>query len=177
MPPMRGEDPMRLLVISDTHGYLDAARAVVRERGPWDHVVHLGDSALDAVALAAELGIDVLTLRGNNEYPGSPPSKDALVFEAGGVGFYALHGHDLDVSHWDASLDEALAEIAERAREKKAQVALFGHTHVPLVRTRNKVLLVNPGAMSLGDQKKTYAEITVEEGRARAEIREWRGKD
>jgi putative phosphoesterase len=167
---------MRLLVISDTHGYLDAARAVVRELGPWDHVVHLGDSALDAVALAAELGIDILALRGNNEYPGSPPSEDALTFEAGGVGFYALHGHDLDVNHWDGSLDQALAEIARRAEEAGAGVALFGHTHVPLVRTLSGILLVNPGAMSLGDQKKTYAEITAEDGKARAEIREWEKK-
>ena len=164
---------MRLLVISDTHGYLDAARSVVRELGPWDHVVHLGDSALDAVALAAELGIDILALRGNNEYPESPPSKDALVFEAGGVGFYALHGHDLDVNHWDAGLDRDLAAIARRADEAGARVALFGHTHVPLVRTLNQVLLVNPGAMSLGDQKKTYAEITVDDGRVQAKIREW----
>ncbi len=40
---------MRLLVISDTHGHLDSSRKVIEERGPWDHVIHLGDSALDAL--------------------------------------------------------------------------------------------------------------------------------
>ncbi|HUT56028.1 MAG TPA: metallophosphoesterase [bacterium] len=167
---------MRLLVISDTHGYLDAARSVARELGPWDQIIHLGDSALDAVALAAELRKDVVALRGNNEHPGSRQSRDVLVFEAGGVGFYALHGHDLDVSHWDGKLEADLAEIARRAEEARAQVALFGHTHVPLVRTISGVLLVNPGGMSMGDAKKTYAEITVEDGRVKAEIREWEKK-
>lgn len=88
----------RLLVISDTHGYLDSARRVILDRGPWDHVIHLGDSVLDAVSLAVEDGIDILALRGNNEYPGSPDLDDELIFSAGGARFYAIHGHKLDLN-------------------------------------------------------------------------------
>ena len=164
---------LRLLVISDTHGYLEAAKKVIIERGPWDHVIHLGDSALDAVSLAADLGIDVVALRGNNEYPGSPAFEDALKFTAGGASFYALHGHELDLNPWDQGLEEKLAELAARAREAGARVALFGHTHQPLVRELDGVLIVNPGGLGLGDRRRTCAELVVDEaGEVRAEIKE-----
>lgn len=164
---------MRLLVISDTHGYLEAAKKVIRERGPWEHVVHLGDSALDAVSLAADLGIDVIALRGNNEYPDSPAFEDALMFTAGGASFYALHGHELDLNPWDRDLEEKLAELASRARQAGARAALFGHTHQPLVRELAGVLIINPGGLGLGDQRKTYAELVVDAaGEVRAEIKE-----
>ena len=153
---------MRLLVISDTHGYLEAARKVIVLQGPWDHIIHLGDSALDAVSLAAELGVDILALRGNNEYPGSPSAQDILIFSAGGVTFYAVHGHELDLNHWGGDLERDLSELARRAALAGAKAALFGHTHVPLVREVNGVLLVNPGGIGLGDQCKTYAIITIE---------------
>lgn len=163
---------VRLLVISDTHGYLEAARRAVR-KGPWDHVIHLGDSALDAVSLAAELGIDIVALRGNNEYPGADEPLDELVFEAGGARFYAVHGHELDLNHWDDKLADNLSELARRAAAAGAKAALFGHTHVPMVSEMQGVLLVNPGGISLGDRRKTCAVVTVDEaGRVSATIEE-----
>jgi uncharacterized protein len=162
----------RILSIADTHGFLDAARTVIRERGPWDHIVHLGDAVMDAVDLAAELNVDVAAVFGNNEYTPATGHRDALVFEAGGARFYAVHGHQLDLNPWGHGLDQKLAELARRAAAAGAAVALFGHTHVPLVTTVAGVLLINPGAMSAGDQKKTYAAITVAGGKITAIIEE-----
>jgi hypothetical protein len=155
---------MRLLIVSDTHGYLAAALRVHRERGPWDHLIHLGDSAADAAELALELGVDVMALRGNNEYPGSPEYGDELIFTAEGVKFYAVHGHELDLNHWDGEMEKGLMELRRRAREAGARAALCGHTHYPLLEDRDGVLVLNPGAMSLGDKKRTYGEIVVESG-------------
>jgi len=163
----------RLLAIADTHGYLAAARIAIRERGPWDHIIHLGDSVMDAVDLAAELNVDVAAVFGNNEYSPDPGHRDALVFNAGGVTFYATHGHELDLNPWGHGLDQKLAELARRAAAAHAAAALFAHTHVPLITTVNGILLINPGAMSAGDQKKTYAAITVEAGRIDATIEEF----
>ena len=155
---------MRILVISDTHGYLESARRVIRERGPWDHIIHLGDSVLDAVELAAELGVDITVVRGNNEYPGSPETDDELVFEAGGVRFYAIHGHRLDLNPYAGNdqMEAALSAIEQRAKETRSQIALFGHTHHALIRDQRGVLLINPGAMGLVEKRMTYAVITVD---------------
>ena len=164
---------MRLLVISDTHGHLDSSRKVIEERGPWDHLIHLGDSALDAVSLAADLSVDIMALRGNNEYPGAPDPKDELIFDAGGVRFFAVHGHQPDMNFWDRDFEHGLAEISRRAAEAGARVALFGHTHVPLIRELGGVLIINPGGLGLGDRKRTYAVVEVDDrGEAKAEIEE-----
>jgi len=162
----------RLLVISDTHGYLDAAKAAIVERGPWDHVVHLGDSALDAVDLALDLGVDVVAVRGNNEFPGAGDPGDVLVFELGQVKFYAIHGHELDLNPYNEGMEESLHELARRAKEAGCKAALFGHTHIPLKREMDGVLLVNPGGMGMGDQKRTCAEISADRGMVEALIEE-----
>jgi putative phosphoesterase len=154
---------MNILVISDTHGHTGSAEKVINAES-WDHVVHLGDTALDAVALAADLGIDVVALRGNNEYPDSPVLDDELIFDAGGVKFYAIHGHELDINPWDGKMEEALTELAQKAEEAGARVALFGHTHQPMIREVDGILLVNPGGLGLGDKKKTYAVVSVSDG-------------
>ena len=167
--------PLRLLVISDTHGYTALARRAITERGPWDQVLHLGDSLLDAVDLAASLHRDIAAVPGNNEYGPLPAHHDHLVFDLGGVRFYALHGHDLDVNPYagDDRLEADLAAIAGRARRAGARVALFGHTHQPLIRELNGVLLVNPGALGLCDRKPSYAAIQVYgPGRVEAAIEE-----
>jgi len=164
---------MRLLVISDTHGYLGSARRAIAELGPWDQIVHLGDSLLDAVALAVEVGIDIVAVRGNNEFPGGEESADVLVFAAAGVQFYAVHGHLQDFNGYDAPerQEQSHRELARRAREAGASVALFGHTHQPLLRELEGVLVLNPGGMSLGDQVRTCAAVEVDgPGRVRARI-------
>jgi putative phosphoesterase len=152
---------MRVLVISDTHGYLAAARRVIKERGPWDHIIHLGDSALDAITLAAELQIDILAVPGNNEHAPWTGHHQELLFDLHGLRFLALHGHELDLNPWDSSLEKKLAHLARRGRNQNATVVLFGHTHVPLIRRIDDVLLVNPGAMGAGDQRKTYAGLVI----------------
>lgn len=165
---------MRMLVISDTHGYLEAARLVIIERGPWDQIVHLGDSLQDVVDLAAELQVNITAVPGNNEYPGAGPGADekALVFELEGFRFYALHGHEMDVNPYAGEdiFQAALREIANRAKFARAQVALFGHTHQPLLRDQDGILLVNPGAIGLGDQKKSYADLSLIPGRLEVRI-------
>ncbi len=139
------------------------AASVIRERGPWDHVIHLGDSLLDAVALAAEHGVDVVGLRGNDEFPGCPDLRDELIFESGGVKFYAVHGHELGLENSDSEekRDEKLGELARLANEAGAAVALFGHTREPLILHLAGILIVNPGSLGKVATRKTYAEIKV----------------
>lgn len=161
---------MRLLIISDTHGYIDAARKVIQDRGPWDHVIHLGDSLEDAIDLAVELSIDIAAVRGNNEHPQPPGHKDELVFDSCGVTFYAIHGHELDINPWSSGFERSLSELARLAKEAGASIALFGHTHQAMVRKVEGVLMVNPGGLGLGDQEKTYAVIEAEGGKTMAEI-------
>ena len=51
--------------------------------------------------------------------------------------------------------------------ENDADIVMFGHIHIPLVRSDKGVTIVNPGSISLPRQpggEPTYIVMTVEEG-------------
>ena len=66
-----------------------------------------------------------------------------------------------------------VSELAWWARKLEADIVVFGHTHVPLVKWFGDVLLVNPGSPVLprSEMGATFAVLTVKEGeRPEAEI-------
>lgn len=160
-----------LLILSDTHGNLEAARRAFREYGPWDHIIHLGDSLQDVVDLSAELNFNITALLGNNEY-GDQESEKELVLEVEGIRFFAIHGHELDLNPYagDEAFTAGINQLVQRAKNAGAGVALFGHTHQAMIMKKDEVLLVNPGGLSLGDQIKTFAKITISNGTITAKI-------
>ena len=57
-----------------------------------------------------------------------------------GVRFYLTHGHQHHVK-------QTLSQLLRDARAEGAQVALYGHTHIPyLHREEDGLLVMNPGA-------------------------------
>ncbi len=67
------------------------------------------------------------------------------------------------------AFEPKLARIAAQAQAAGAQIAVFGHWHIPLVRRMDGVLLVNPGAVASGNEvtrqlRQTAALMTVAEG-------------
>jgi putative phosphoesterase len=75
---------------------------------------------------------------GNNDYGYSLP--EAAVFDFGGRRFFMCHGH----RH---GLYGSYHSLIAAAHEAKANVALFGHAHVPFCKTIDDILLVNPGSL------------------------------
>ena len=75
----KGENgkPMKILALSDTHAYLENARAVLaRLQGKVDAVFHLGDHDDDAVALQQEFPkLPFHYVKGNNDYRVDTPSQ------------------------------------------------------------------------------------------------------
>ena len=66
-----------------------------------------------------------------------------------------------------------VSELAWWARKLEADIVVFGHTHVPLVKWFGDVLLVNPGSPVLprSEMGATFAVLTVKEGeRPEAEL-------
>jgi putative phosphoesterase len=143
-------------LISDTHGVLrpeavDALRGVAA-------IVHAGDVGDPAILDELEGIAPVTAVRGNvdrGDLARRLPASAVVTVE--GVTIYALHILD------DLDLDPRTAGV---------HVVVSGHTHEPLVRTRNGVLYVNPG--SAGPRRfrlpVTVALLTVGAGEPRAEI-------
>lgn len=72
-------------------------------------------------------------------------------------------------SREDDSWERILRRQVERARRAGAEVAVYGHTHIPMTRAMDGVLVVNPGAIASGNYltrqlRQTVAVMTVGEG-------------
>ena len=149
---------MKLLIASDIHGDIRAARAVVdayRASGA-DRLVLLGDllyhgprndlpkdyAPKEVIELLNSVKNELLCVRGNCDTEVDqmvldfPILADYALIEADGVRIFATHGHKFN-------LDD-LPPL------KTGEVLLHGHTHVrAMVEFGDKNLYVNPGSPSI----------------------------
>lgn len=96
---------MLLAVFSDSHGNREPMRRAIRAHNP-DMVLHLGDYARDAAALADALpGLEVRYVRGNCDV--GSPAPETLCFALEGVSVFMTHGHLYSVKYTLQSLANA----------------------------------------------------------------------
>ena len=155
---------MRIAVMSDSHGNLDALKKAVAEMGHVDVIIHLGDYVEDGLYLRTLTNTPVHILKGNCDIYAEDGSM-ALETILGGFKFFACHGHKYGVKG-------DLNRIYHAEREKNAQVILYGHTHRAYLEDDGRILIMNPG--SLGSSKtgdpESYGIITIENGNIDAKI-------
>lgn len=132
---------MKLLVLSDTHNMLDKAVNVLKffEKDV-SAVLHLGDCDQDAKDLSVMFpSLNFHYVKGNNDFSSTPLEK---VVSVGGKKIFLTHGHKHSVYY-------GIERLFYAAEEKDCDVALFGHTHVPFYDNSERVLIMNPGSISL----------------------------
>lgn len=149
---------MKILVASDTHLSVDRLVKVVELEKP-DKVFHLGDSLGKAEQVEAICEVPVTVVRGNCDSDISLPSE--VVEEIGNHKALLTHGHYYGVSPYVEDLDE----LINAAKSKDCDIAMYGHTHVPILERGYKgMTILNPGSISSPRQpggKCTYAIIDV----------------
>ena len=146
---------MTVLVLSDSHGDVEAMARAVEKTAP-DLIVHLGDCWRDAEELRMLFPrIPTEQVPGNCDFrPGEPAEK--LLFW-GDLRVLLCHGHTYGVKN-------SLVSAGFAAQEKELDLFLFGHTHRPLCDWRGKTTFFNPGSIGKG-LKPTYGVLRIEDGR------------
>ena len=153
-------------MLSDTHGGVADLKTVfnwAKEHTPTNGTIYsavfLGDgiSDLQSATNATGFSCDWKLVRGNNDYGYSVP--EAAVFDFAENRFFICHGH----RH---SLYGGYHTLIAAAHSIRANVALFGHSHVPLQKTVDGILLINPGSVSRPRSRigATFAVIECTEG-------------
>jgi putative phosphoesterase len=140
-------DSKKLLVFSDTHGSVSSLKAVFAwankytpPNGAICGAAFLGDGLADLQPAADATGFfcDWKVVRGNNDFGFSTP--ETAVMEYADNYFFLCHGH----RH---SLYGGFHSLVAAASNNGANVVLYGHSHIPNVRTMDGILLVNPGSV------------------------------
>ena len=149
----------KLLILSDSHGGSDAiARILKAERENIDALIFLGDGLRDLeLALTKYPRLRTYAVAGNCDFGALEPYDGLAAFDQ--VIVFYTHGHMYGVKY-------DLDTLADAAAARGAQVALFGHTHIPLAETRGRVFLFNPGSCGrCYTGADTYGILTLADGK------------
>lgn len=132
---------MKILILSDSHSSLGFMRRCVEAVKP-DAMVHLGDHYDDGEALGELFPhIPLHQVAGNCDKNRCPiHAREMLCYTLGGVMVYMTHGH----RQW---VKQGIGGLLTEARRYDAQVALYGHTHIPHChREEDGLWVLNPGS-------------------------------
>ena len=144
-PGRRITAEVRVGIVSDTHGVLDARIAELLVG--CDVLVHGGDVGAGSVLSALRcISRRLFAVRGNNDTAGRwPAGEQALPASLPVVARVMLPGGELVVEHGDAY--PARARHARlRAAHPQARAVVYGHSHRLLIDREQEPWLLNPGA-------------------------------
>ncbi|MCD8376814.1 MAG: YfcE family phosphodiesterase [Oscillospiraceae bacterium] len=153
---------IRILFFSDAHGQTERMLAAAAREHP-DEALYLGDCLRDFDALRRAFpNLETQVVPGNCDGPTG--LEDALLLEREGVRLLLGHGHRWQVK---VGLERALGA----ARDARADVLLFGHTHAALCEKRGSLWLLNPGTVGGVGAPASYGLVTVENGAAACRVK------
>ncbi len=147
---------MKIVLISDTHGYYEGLAGSIKEQQA-DYILHMGDGVEEAHRLKRELELPVLVVAGNNDYGTKDKEELFLILEH--IPIFMMHGHRYGVHY-------GREQLAEAALQKGAKLALYGHTHIFRDEEIDGVRLINPGSPTLprGGGSPSYAVLDLTSG-------------
>lgn len=172
-------EPMKILIVSDSHGMNGPLRAAIMKEAP-DMLIHLGDSEYRTSEIASWAGspkTPCIFVKGNcdSSFHGNSDLRDEAVFELRGHKIFCCHGHRQRVNY-------GLLTLSLTAQEQGCDIAMFGHTHVPydsfgdaasgysrIYESRGDYSsgprILNPGSISLprGGSKRGYLIMDMED--------------
>ena len=132
----------RVLVVSDSHGAVDKLDEILSSQPQARIVFHLGDGARDLDDIIHKYPNKYFhRVAGNCDFSSHLPYE--VKDEVEGKRIFACHGHTLRVKYGVGSLISA-------ALSEKADIALYGHTHVQGYSYDGGMLIFNPGSVREG---------------------------
>lgn len=150
--------PMKILIVSDTHGNNTNLRKAIANMGKsLDLMVHLGDFMCHPDVIRELVECPVEMVRGNCDSLLS--EKASRFIDIAGHKAFITHGHTYG-GNWGIDTMKGIA------RENGAGIVMFGHTHEPLLDKTPGMTVINPGSLSRPRQeggRPTYMVMTVNE--------------
>jgi len=144
---------LKIGIISDSHEgryYIDLVMAQLKEV---DLIIHAGDGYQDTKYIEHRYGIKTLGVKGNCDLEGPEQRLETIENKR----IFIAHGDRYGVV---SNMDR----IFYAAKEFEADIAIFGHTHVPFYMVEEGIVLMNPGSITLprGDSQRSYCILNLE---------------
>ena len=135
---------MKILIVSDTHRRDGNLQTVIEKMAPFDMLIHLGDAEgsedrIETWCREQNENCQVHMILGNNDFFSNLEREKEI--SIGDYRAFLTHGHFYSVS-------VGTERLADEARDRKVQIAMFGHTHKPCLDIRSDLTILTPGSLS-----------------------------
>lgn len=147
---------MRVLVVSDTHGYAERIKLVLDQEGEFDVLIHCGDIEGQENYIRNLADWRCFMVRGNND--GASFLEREITTNLGDDRIMIVHGHQYGVSL-------GIERLREEAKSRGVKLCFFGHTHKPYNETFGNLTMINPGSLTYPRQigrKHTYLVMEID---------------
>ncbi len=130
---------MKIMIVSDTHRRHENLQRALEKMGRIDLLIHLGDAEGYEDYIAAMAGCPVEIVAGNNDFFSMLEKEKEICI--GNYKALITHGHYYYVT-------AGLENLRKEAYGRSMDIAMFGHTHRPVIEHEKGVTLLNPGSIS-----------------------------
>ncbi len=134
---------MKILIISDTHGRNNYVYNTIKRVSPIDLIIHLGDYDRGEEYIKDISPCPALMVCGNNDFYDGLPKE--VVTSIGKYIVMLTHGHRYGVNY-------STADLLDAAKQNGADIVMYGHTHVPIIKRNDGIWIINPGSLGLPRQ-------------------------
>lgn len=130
-----------------------------------DLIIHLGDFTSMKVLEKLRKKKKVIGVWGNND--GKLLRKELKEKE-----IINLNGYKIGLFHGHGTEKNTLDRVYKIFKDDDVDIILFGHSHQPMIKTKNKVLIINPGSPSKKIRERwfSYAILTLKKKKIDAKI-------
>ncbi|CCQ95955.1 Phosphodiesterase family protein [[Clostridium] ultunense Esp] len=149
---------MKIIAVSDTHGRIEEFVNKVNSMEKADLIIHLGDYVEDGLDIENKTGIKTVIVKGNGDFFYQEYKEDEIL-EIEGKRILLTHGHKYNVRY-------GIDNLLYKGEEVKADLILFGHTHVSTFIEESGIIVMNPGSPSMPrgfDRRKTFGIIDIKQ--------------
>jgi hypothetical protein len=132
---------MKLGIISDTHGHLDAQIHSLFDGV--DRIIHAGDIGNEDIITELQVIAPVTAVRGNmDRYGKTATYQECVACTFDGIRFFIVHNL--------GTPQVVRKSLLHPIQSYSPHVIIFGHTHRPHVERSGQILYFNPGSSSQG---------------------------
>ncbi|AUM96988.1 TPA: metallophosphoesterase [Clostridium botulinum] len=159
---------MKIGVISDTHMDKHTSKIeklIDKSLKDVDLIIHLGDFTSPRVLEKIKKKKKVIGVWGNNDRSGlrqELKEKEIVTLDGYKVGLF--HGHGTEKNTLD--------RVYNIFKDDNVDIILFGHSHQPMIKTKNKTLIINPGSPSKKIRERwfSYVVLTLKKDKIEAKV-------
>lgn len=149
---------MKIVILSDTHAkkHNDKLFKLIDNLfKEADMIIHAGDYVSSSVVSKLREHKNFVGVWGNNDKGYIRDLlKEKMIISVEGYKIGLYHGH----GNCKNTLESAYAKFSD----DKVDIIIFGHSHQPLILTKNKVLMINPGSPSYKRREPWYSYVILE---------------